>query len=98
MTQLEPMKLNVLASSDLGVLAAQLDREPSDRAQFGRGQQSAGRLDPQHEEASLGLVVVQAVPLEPDDVFLRNGFVAPGGEERELGQDVERKFLDLESL
>ena len=94
--QLEPVELDVLSGGDLGIVPAQLDRQPCDGAKLRRRQQSAGRLDPQHEEPGLGLVVVQPVPLEPDDVFLRHGFVAPSGENRQLGQDVERELLDLE--
>ena len=96
--ELEPVELDVLPGGELAVFAAELHGDLPDRAELGWGQEAARRLHPQHEEPGFRLVVVQAVPFEPHQVLLRDRLVAPGREERQLVQDVERRFLELEPL
>src|SRR5205823_1808625 len=70
----------------------------ADRAELRRGEQTAGQLDPEHERPDLRLVVVEAPPLEPDDVLLGHALVAVGDQRRELTEDAERALLLLQPL
>ena len=96
--QCQMVELHVLASRKLADTAAVAVRDLADRAQL-RGLDEAGRqLHAQHERADLGLVVVEAPPLEADDVLLRHGLVAGGDQCRQLVADAERCLVALDAL
>ena len=75
-----------------------VDRELSDRAHLCRGQPPCGELDAEHERPDLRLVVVEAPPLEPDDVLLRHVCVAGRDQRRQLVHHHERRLLALQPL
>jgi hypothetical protein len=96
--ELEPVQLDVLAGRELAVAATVEVRDLADRAQLERAQLPGGNLDPQHERSDLRLVVVQAPPLEPDDVLLRDVLVAGRDQRGQLVADPERGLLALQPL
>jgi hypothetical protein len=63
-----------------------------------RGEVTAGQLDPHHKGADLGLVVIKAIPLQADNVLLRDILVPPSGQLGNLFEDLEGKFFLLEAL
>src|SRR5262249_4938033 len=96
--ELEPVQLDVLPRRELAVAAPVAVRNLADRAQL-RGRELPRRqLDPQHERADLRLVVVEAPPLEPHDVFFRHVLVTRGDQRRQLVADPERRLLPLQAL
>ncbi len=95
---LDPVQLDVLAGGELAVVAAEAARQLADGAQLERGENAAGDLRPQHEEAELGFVVVGAVPLEADHVLLRHRLVPGLDQGRQVVEDREAALLRLEPL
>ena len=96
--ELEPVELDALPGRQLGVAAAVPVRDLADRAQLRRREDSARDLHAEHERPDLRLVVVEAPPLEADDVFLRHRLV-PGGDQRgQLLPDPERRPVTLDPL
>ena len=92
------VELDVLPRRQLGLALAVLQRQAADRLELRRRQASGGELDPEHEGPDLRLVVVEAPPLEPDDVLLRHVRVARGDESGQLVEHPERALLPLEAL
>ena len=92
----------------------ELDRSAASRARRRRGRTGsrarrsraaapasdapAGQLDPEHERPDLRLVVVEAPPLQADDVLLGDVGVAGRDQRRQLVEDPERALLALEPL
>ena len=73
--------------------------EVSPIARSSRRRELPGRhLHAQHERADLRLVVVEAPPLEADDVLLGHALVAGGDQRGQLVADPERRLLLLEPL
>ena len=96
--ELEPVQLDVLPRRQLAVAAAEAGRDLADCPQLHGGQTPAGQLDAEHERPDLRLVVVEAPPLQADDVFLRNVLVAHGDQRGQLVADPERRFRLLQAL
>ena len=92
------VELHVLARRQLRLALAVVDRELPDRSQLRRREASRGELDAEHEGADLRLVVVEAPPLEPDDVLLGDVGVARCDECGELVEHPERALLALQPL
>ena len=80
------------------VAAAVAVRDLADRAQLRGGQLAARQLDAEHERADLRLVVVEAPPLQADDVLLGHALVALRDQGRKLVADPERILLLLQAL
>jgi len=80
------------------VTAAVLLGDPADGLELRRGEDAARGLHPQHEVAELGLVVVEAVPLEADHVLLSNRLVTGRDHRREVADHVEPRLLVLQTL
>src|SRR4029078_3076432 len=74
------------------------DRELTQDAVLGRGQDAAGRLHAQHEVADLWLVLGQPVPLETDHVLFRNVEVVLLRQLVDLVLDLERELVALQTL
>ena len=98
LAQGQPVELDVLARRELGVAAAVAVRDLADRAQLGRRQLAARQLDAEHERADLRLVVVQAPPLQADDVLLGDALVALRDQGGQLVADPEWILLLLQAL
>ena len=96
--ELEVMKLDRLARRQLARAAAVLVRELADRPQLLRRDAAGGKLDPEHEGADLRLVVVEAPPLEPDEVLLLDVGIAGRDQGGQLGQHRERALRPLQAL
>ena len=96
--QLHAVELDVLPRGQLAVVAPAVLGDPADGAQLVRRQASARQLDPHHEVPHLGLVVVQAVPLQAHHVLLRNLLVALLDQVRDVVNDLHRRLLVLEPL
>ena len=96
--ELEPVELDVLPRRELAVALAVEVRDLADRAQLRGRERSRRHLDAQHERPDLRLVVVEAPPLEADDVLLRHALVAGGDQRRQLVADPERRLLLLHAL
>ena len=96
--QLQPVQLDVLAGRQLGVVAAELDRQLAEGAVLRRGHDAAGGLDAQHEVADLGLVLVQAVPLEAHHVLFGDVEIVALSQLFQLIDDLERELLTLQAL
>ena len=96
--ELEPVQLDVLPRRELAVALAVEVRDLADRAQLGGGQLAGRDLDAQHERPDLRLVVVEAPPLEPDDVLLGDVLVARRDQRGQLVADPERRLLALQPL
>ena len=98
LAELEPVELDVLAGRELAVAAAVEVRDLADRAQLGGGSWPGRHLHAQHERADLRLVVVEAPPLEANDVLLGDVLVALGDQRGQLVADPERRLLALQAL
>ncbi len=96
--ELEPVQLDALARRQLCVAPAVAVRDLADGAQLGRREDAVRDLHAQHERADLGLVVVEAPPLEADDVLLRKRLVTAGDQRRQLVPDRERRLVELDPL
>jgi hypothetical protein len=96
--QSQMVELHVLACRKLADALAVADRDLADRAQPLRLDEAGRQLDAQHERADLRLVVVEAPPLEPHDVFLGHRLVARGDQRRELVADAEGRLVALDAL
>ena len=96
--ELEVVELDRLARRELARAAAVLVRELADRAQLRRRDAPGGQLDAEHERPDLRLVVVEAPPLEADDVLLGDVRVARRDQGRQLVEDPERALLALQAL
>ena len=94
----EVVELDRLPRAELARVGAVLDGELADGAQLVRLDAPGRELDPEHERADLRLVVVEAPPLEPDDVLLRDVRVARRDQRRQLAEHPERALLALEAL
>jgi hypothetical protein len=90
------VQLDVLAGRELAVALAVQVRGLPDRAQLARRELPGGHLHAEHERADLRLVVVEAPPLEADDVLLGDVLVAGRDQGRQLVADAERRLLALE--
>src|SRR5262249_16928706 len=62
------------------------------------GEEAARGFHPQHEVAELGLVVVEAVPLEADHVLLGDRLVTGLDHRWQVAEDVEPRLLVLQAL
>src|SRR5207248_232853 len=96
--ELEVVELEVLARRELARAAPEAVRELAERAELRAGAEAAGELDPQHERPDLRLVVVEAPPLEADDVLLGYVLVPRGDERGQLAEDAEGALVALEAL
>ena len=96
--ELEPVQLDALPRRQLGVAAAVAVRDLADRAQLRRREDPARDLHAQHERPDLRLVVVEAPPLEADDVLLGHPLVAGRDQRRQLLADAERRLVALDPL
>ena len=96
--ELEPVQLDVLPRRELAVAAAELVRDLADRAQPLGRDSPARQLDPEHERPDLRLVVVEAPPLQPDDVLLVDALVAGRDQGGQLVEDPERAPVALDPL
>ena len=94
--QLHAVELDVLARGQLAVVAAEILGHPADGAQLVWREPSARQLDPHHEVAHFGLVVIQPVPLQAHHVLFRNLLVAPVDQLRQVVDDLHGRFLVLE--
>ncbi len=97
-SELEVVELHRLSRRQLAGAAAVLVRELADRAQLRGCDPSRRQLDAKHERSDLGLVVVGAPPLEPDEILLLDVRVAGGDESGELAEHREWALLTLEPL
>jgi hypothetical protein len=96
--QPQVMELDVLARRQLGLTLPVVEREAPDGPELRSGQPPGGELDPQHEGPDLRLVVVEAPPLEPDDILLCDVGVAGRDQRGQLLEHPERPLLALEAL
>ena len=96
--ELEVVQLDRLAGRQLSRSAAVLVRELTDRAQLRGCDPAGGQLDPKHERPDLRLVVVEAPPLEPDEVLFLDVGVPRGDQCRQLAHHRERALLPLQPL
>jgi hypothetical protein len=78
----------------LPVLQGQL----ADGPQLLGGHPARGQLDPQHERPDLRLVVVEAPPLQADEILLGHLLVAGGDQRGQLAEHPERVLLALDPL
>src|SRR5688572_20553212 len=92
------VELDGLPRAELSRVRPVLDREPTDGSQLLRGDTTRWQLDPQHERPDLRLVVVEAPPLEPDQILLRDVGVTRCDQCGELTEHPERALLSLEPL
>ena len=96
--ELEVVELDRLAGGQLPRAAAVLVRQLADDAEL-LGRDAPGRqLDPEHERPDLRLVVVEAPPLEPDEILLVDVGVPGRDQCRQLAEHGERALLALEAL
>jgi hypothetical protein len=91
--QTDEVELDVLASGELREALAVLDGNLADRPQALGWEEPAGNLDAEHEAPHLRLVVVHAVPLQPDDVLLGDVEVMLPAERIELVEDEDWGLL-----
>ena len=96
--ELQVVQLDVLPRRELAVALAVEVRDLADRAQLGRRQLAGRDLDAEHERPDLRLVVVEAPPLQADDVLLGDVLVALRYQRGQLVADPERRLLALEPL
>ena len=96
--ELEVVELDRLAGGQLAGTAAVLVRELTDRAELLRRHPPGGQLDPKHERPDLRLVVVEAPPLEPNEILLLDVGVACRDQRRQLAHHGERALLPLQPL
>jgi len=97
-SELEVVQLDVLPGRELSLAAAVQVRDLADCPQVRRRGAPPGELDPEHEGADFGLVVIQAPPLEADHVLLRHALV-PGRDQRgQLVEDSERALVAFDPL
>ena len=96
--ELEPVQLDALPRRQLGVAAAVPVGDLADRMQLAGAEDPTRDLHAQHERPDLRLVVVEAPPLEADDVLLRDALVALRDQRRQLLADAERRLVALQAL
>src|SRR5207302_625503 len=96
--ELQPVELDVLPGGELAVAAPEPVRDLADRAELPGAEQPPGQLDPEHERPDLRLVVVEAPPLQPNQILLGHALVPGGDQSRELVEHPERALLALEAL
>jgi hypothetical protein len=96
--QVDEVDLDVLPRRELGRTLAEPHRDLADRPQRLGSQHARGDLDAEHERPDLGLVVVQPVPLQPDELLLGDVEVVRRGELGEVVQRVDRGAFELEAL
>ena len=96
--ELQVVELDRLAGRQLAGAASVLVRELADHAQLLGRHPARGQLDPEHEGADLRLVVVEAPPLEPDEILLLDVGVARRDQRRQLTHHREWALLPLQAL
>ncbi len=92
------VQLDVLPGRQLGRPLAVPLRDRPDRPQPRGRQHTRGDLDPEHERPDLGLVVVQPVPLQPDELLLGDVEVVGRGQRRQILQRIHRGTVPLQPL
>ena len=96
--ELEVVELDRLPGRELARPLPVPQRELADRLQLRGSHAARGQLDPEHERPDLRLVVVEAPPLQPDEVFLGHLLVARRDQRGELAEHPERALLALDPL
>ena len=96
--ELEIVELDRLARRQLARALAVLERELPHCAQLLGRDPAGGQLDAEHERPDLRLVVVEAPPLEADEILLGCLLVAGGDQRGQLVEHAERALLTLDAL
>ncbi len=96
--ELQVVQLDRLPGRQLAGAAPVLVRELTHHAQLLGRDPAGGQLDPEHEGPDLRLVVVEAPPLEPDEILLLDVGVARRDQGRQLAHHRERALLPLQAL
>ena len=96
--ELQVVELDRLAGRQLAGAPSVLVRELAHHAQLLGRHPARGQLDPEHEGADLRLVVVEAPPLEPDEILFLDVGVARRDQRRQLTHHREWALLPLQAL
>ena len=96
--ELEVVELDRLPRRELARALPVLEGELADGPELRRRRPPGGQLDPEHERPDLRLVVVEAPPLESDEILLGHLLVACGDQRGELAEHSERVLLALDPL